>query len=50
MPACPHCGETLLASSAAEFLGQGRIRHTWSCDECGHEFRTLAAALRPRAG
>ena len=42
-PACPHCGETLFAAAATEFLGNGRIRNTWSCDSCEHEFRTATA-------
>ncbi len=39
-PLCPRCGEALFAPEIAEFAGNGRIRHTWSCDDCDHEFRT----------
>ena len=39
-PACPRCGETLLAPEIAEFAGNGCIRHTWFCDDCDHAFRT----------
>jgi hypothetical protein len=28
---------------STEFLGQGHIRHTWTCDTCDHEFRTAVA-------
>lgn len=39
-PLCPRCGETMVAPEIAEFAGCGRIRHTWTCEACEHEFRT----------
>jgi hypothetical protein len=42
-PACPQCGDMLFAASATEFLGHGKIRNTWSCESCDHEFRTAWA-------
>ena len=39
-PSCPRCGDSLLAPEIAEFVGVGRIRHTWVCDECDHVFCT----------
>ena len=42
-PACPRCGDMLFAATATEFLGQGNIRHTWTCETCDHEFRTAVA-------
>ena len=42
-PACPRCGEMLFAAAGTEFLGQGHVRNTWSCDNCAHEFRTSVA-------
>ena len=42
-PACPRCGDMLFAASATEFLGQGKILNTWSCESCEHEFRTAFA-------
>lgn len=42
-PACPQCGDMLFAAAATEFLGHGKIRNTWSCDSCDHEFRTAFA-------
>jgi RNase P subunit RPR2 len=39
-PACPECGERLLAPEASEFLAEGRIRHSWTCEACGASFRT----------
>lgn len=38
--ACPHCGTALLAPETSEFLGAREVRHTWACDDCGHDFRT----------
>lgn len=39
-PACPRCGDRLVAPSMAAFAGEGRIWHTWSCESCDHEFLT----------
>jgi RNase P subunit RPR2 len=37
---CPCCGSIILMAEQAAFSGDGSIRHTWSCDDCGHEFVT----------
>jgi ribosomal protein S27AE len=39
-PQCPRCGSIVLMAELAAFDPRGRIRHTWSCDDCGHEFVT----------
>jgi ribosomal protein S27AE len=39
-PDCPRCGSTLFVAEQSEFNLKGRIRHVWSCDDCGHEFVT----------
>jgi ribosomal protein S27AE len=39
-PTCPGCGAIVLMAERAAFNPNGRIRHTWSCDDCGHEFVT----------
>jgi hypothetical protein len=39
-PACPRCGDTPLAPEVSELGARGLIRHSWSCDSCGHEFLT----------
>jgi hypothetical protein len=39
-PNCPRCGCVLLFAEESEFNLKGRIRHAWSCDDCGHEFVT----------
>jgi transposase-like protein len=39
-PFCPHCGEATFAATATEYAGKGRIRNSWSCESCRHEFQT----------
>jgi ribosomal protein S27AE len=39
-PKCPRCGSPLLLAEQAAFNLNGRIRHSWSCDDCGNEFVT----------
>ncbi|HZS64308.1 MAG TPA: hypothetical protein VFA53_07415 [Xanthobacteraceae bacterium] len=39
-PSCPHCGTPALLAEASEFLGNGQIRSSWSCESCGQEFQT----------
>jgi len=46
-PACPHCGELLVAPTAAAFAGPDDIRHLWACDECGFAFRTSVRLRAP---
>jgi hypothetical protein len=43
-PTCPHCREMVLAPMMSEYVEENLIRHLWSCDTCGHEFRT---SVRP---
>jgi ribosomal protein S27AE len=45
-PTCPRCGDVLLVAEESEFDLLGRIRHSWSCDSCGHEFRTSITLRR----
>jgi hypothetical protein len=37
---CPQCSEWLLAPDWSEYLDECCVRHTWSCDACGYEFKT----------
>lgn len=39
-PSCPRCGDTMFAATATAYVGEGRIRHSWSCEACRHEFQT----------
>ncbi len=50
-PRCPRCNDMLFAAAASEHVSDKQIRHTWSCDSCGHEFATsvrLAFVGRPQ--
>lgn len=40
LTSCPNCLETQVAPLASEYVGEGRVRHSWSCDGCGHSFQT----------
>jgi transcription elongation factor Elf1 len=47
-PSCPRCGNHLVAAETSEFLRDGQIRHSWSCESCGHDFQTaVTLAERP---
>jgi len=46
-PKCPRCGSVLLVAEESAFNLAGCIRHTWSCDDCNHDFVT-AIRLWPR--
>jgi ribosomal protein S27AE len=48
-PKCPSCGSVLFVAEHSTFNPDGRIRHTWSCDECGNEFVTSIRVLPPQA-
>jgi transcription elongation factor Elf1 len=39
-PACPNCGELLLAAVSSALIDRGHIRHLWACDACGYSFPT----------
>ena len=45
-PKCPLCGNVPFVAEETQFNLKGRIRHSWSCDECGHVFAT-SIVLRP---
>ena len=46
---CPHCDEPVVAPDMSEFVSDGKVRHFWSCDSCGHEFRTAVRVRIPEA-
>lgn len=48
-PKCPRCGSVLLVAEQSAFNPNGRIRHTWFCDDCGNEFVTSVRVF-PRQG
>jgi transcription elongation factor Elf1 len=45
-PSCPKCGEVAVASEKSTYTEAGRIRHSWCCDACGHEFDTAVSLPR----
>jgi len=49
LPACPQCGDMLLAPLLAEHVSAGLVHNHWVCESCGHSFRKAhefeAAAL-----
>jgi uncharacterized protein with PIN domain len=48
MPACPQCGDTLLAPEMSEHVSTREVRHFWSCEACGHEFATAVDPFSSR--
>ena len=39
LPACPVCGDMLLAPLLAEHVSARLVRNHWACESCGHTFR-----------
>ena len=50
LPSCPNCRDLLFAPTASEFVSRNRVRHTWSCESCGHEFSTSVRLFFDRSG
>ena len=40
-PACPKCGELMMASQSSEYVSRHNVRHNWVCDGCDYRFETL---------
>lgn len=47
MPACPRCGESVLAPTASVLVNCEAIHHHWSCEACACDFATVIR-LSPR--
>jgi len=43
LPACPACGDMLLAPLLAEHVSPRLVRNHWACESCGHTFRKAYA-------
>jgi RNase P subunit RPR2 len=43
---CPHCEDLIIAATQSEHVSTNEIRHWWTCEACGHEFRTTVRWLR----
>ena len=39
LPACPQCGDTVLAPLMAQHVNPGLVHNHWVCESCGHAFR-----------
>jgi predicted RNA-binding Zn-ribbon protein involved in translation (DUF1610 family) len=39
LPACPQCGDMLLAPLIAEHVSPRLVHNHWVCESCGHTFR-----------
>ena len=39
LPACPQCGDQVLAPLLAEHVDARHVRNHWVCESCGHPFR-----------
>ncbi len=37
---CPECRDLMVAAAKSQHVNESVVRHWWSCDSCGHEFRT----------
>jgi ssDNA-binding Zn-finger/Zn-ribbon topoisomerase 1 len=46
MPACPQCGDRVLAPEVSEHVSSHEVRHFWSCDACAHGFATAVDLSR----
>lgn len=44
-PNCPRCGSVVHLAERSAFNPNGRIRHSWTCDQCGEEFATSISVL-----
>lgn len=44
-PNCPRCGSVVHVAERSAFNLNGRIRHSWACDQCGEEFATSISVL-----
>ncbi len=37
---CPECHDLMVSASKSQHVNADVVRHWWSCESCGHEFRT----------
>lgn len=45
--ACPRCTYMLVAPDASQHVCERTVRHSWSCEACGNEFKTVVRFGRP---
>lgn len=39
LPACPQCGDMLLAPLLSQHISPRLVHNHWACESCGHTFR-----------
>jgi hypothetical protein len=37
---CEECDASLIAPIWSEYVSEAHVRHSWSCESCGHQFVT----------
>ena len=37
---CPECHDLMIAAAMSQLVNRDVVRHFWTCESCGHEFRT----------
>jgi transcription elongation factor Elf1 len=37
---CPECRDLMVSATKSQHVREDVVRHWWSCESCGHEFRT----------
>jgi predicted RNA-binding Zn-ribbon protein involved in translation (DUF1610 family) len=42
---CPQCKDLIIAATQSQHVSTNEIRHWWTCENCGHEFRTTVRWL-----
>ncbi len=47
-PFCPKCHDMLLAPAVSQYVNESIVCHVWSCESCGHEFKTSVRLFRSR--
>jgi predicted RNA-binding Zn-ribbon protein involved in translation (DUF1610 family) len=43
---CPKCQDLIIAATQSEHVSRNEIHHSWVCEACGHEYRTIVRYLR----
>jgi hypothetical protein len=38
--ACARCDARQIAPNWSEYVSEHHVRHSWSCESCGHQFET----------
>jgi DNA-directed RNA polymerase subunit M/transcription elongation factor TFIIS len=42
---CPQCKDLIIAATQSQHVSTNEIRHWWTCENCGHEYRTTVRWL-----